>query len=199
MSAISSVLLRSCFSQPSAICAKQVSAAWRWLHSAWPSSVFIEGVTAGSMVLPRSAHDRRSRFSCATWKLSELPASSFSSVVAVCQSGSSSTSSSILSRMLHSWPIYCGILRIMPGAFSRCSQSVTMNSMARWRTPSSNFSSAAMVSMAWHTGSSCLRRKRGSVPATSTSMSSASCAAASSPALSASISVLTMAGISPWN
>mmetsp|Transcript_6081 Transcript_6081/g.24217 ORF Transcript_6081/g.24217 Transcript_6081/m.24217 type:complete len:501 (-) Transcript_6081:44-1546(-) len=199
MSAISPVLLRSCLSHPSAICARHVSAAWRCFHSAPARSWFIEGVTAGSMVLPRSEHDRRSRCSCATWKSSLLPASSFSSSSAVCQSGSSSMSSSILRRMLHSSPMYCGILRIMPGAFSRCSHSVTMNSTARWRTPSSKFCSAAICSIAWHTGCSCLRKKRGSVPATSTNISRASCAELSSPALSASMSVDTIAGMRFWN
>ncbi len=68
----------------------------------------------------------------------------------------------------------CGRRRIMPGAFSRASHSVTRNSTASVRMPDSSESDSATCSMALTMSTSCLRRKRGFSSASSMNSSSAS-------------------------
>mmetsp|Transcript_3126 Transcript_3126/g.7240 ORF Transcript_3126/g.7240 Transcript_3126/m.7240 type:complete len:290 (+) Transcript_3126:978-1847(+) len=102
-------------------------------------------------------------------------------------------------RQLKSRGTKLGSLRIMPGARSRASVSVTRNSVARCRVPSSRSLCSATVSMASTTWLRCLRTKRGSFSASSTNMPSASCAEDSSLPCSAPPRVWSMAGSRSWN
>ena len=187
------------FEQPSAICASATSAAWRLRQSASANNAGIAAAAQGSTVLAPSAMATRSRHSCPTSYLSPSPASPSSSFSHVCHSGSSSTSSKNAHRQLNSLGTKSGSLRIMPGARSRASVSVTKNSHARWRVPSSKSSCVATVIIASTTCVRCFRTNRGSLPASSTNKPSASCASASSPPCNAAPSVASIAGNRSWN
>mmetsp|Transcript_11530 Transcript_11530/g.34147 ORF Transcript_11530/g.34147 Transcript_11530/m.34147 type:complete len:342 (-) Transcript_11530:896-1921(-) len=177
----------SCFcislAQPSAICARQMSVAWRRRQSASRSHVGSSCPAAGTIALPPSDMEMRSRHSWPNWKRSPAPASSCWSVSALCHSGSSSTSIRNVMSISNRLGTKLGSLRIIPGAFSRASHSVTRNSAASWRVASSSCSARAIWSTACTTSTSCLRRKRGCASATSIRTSSPSCAASSSPRL----------------
>jgi len=68
----------------------------------------------------------------------------------------------------------CGILRIMPGACSRASHSVTTNSAASLRVDSSSASASAMVIIVSNTVLRLLRTNLGWISASSMKHSSAS-------------------------
>mmetsp|Transcript_32926 Transcript_32926/g.72731 ORF Transcript_32926/g.72731 Transcript_32926/m.72731 type:complete len:396 (-) Transcript_32926:463-1650(-) len=185
--------------QPSAICAKQMRVACLFFQSAscrnWGSRV----PAAGTMALPPKAMEMRSRFSCPASYKSPLPASSCWSLSALCHRGSSSTSSRNSMQVSNRLPAKLGSLRIMPGALSRASHRVTRNSAAMVRVAASRLSARVTLIMALTTWSRLLRRKRGWYSATSMNISSASCAAASSPEFKVLPRVASMGRIMCWN
>jgi hypothetical protein len=85
--------LSRCFSmtltQPSAICARQMSAAWRLRQSASAMHLGSSADASGMMVVPPSASASRSRHSCPNSYSSPSPSASYLSDVPRCHSGTS--------------------------------------------------------------------------------------------------------------
>mmetsp|Transcript_22053 Transcript_22053/g.61059 ORF Transcript_22053/g.61059 Transcript_22053/m.61059 type:complete len:413 (-) Transcript_22053:359-1597(-) len=187
------------FWQPSAICARQTSAPWRLRQSGSASQAGSNDPADGTMALPPNEMATRSRHSCAKLYSSPAPSSSYLSSSAWCHRGSSSTSNRNSMSVSNNEGVKLGSLRIIPGALSRASHRVTKNSAASERVAASSASARAMDSIAPTTPFKDLRKNRGCASATSMSISSASCALLSSPALRVVPKQASMGSSRPWN
>mmetsp|Transcript_12792 Transcript_12792/g.38563 ORF Transcript_12792/g.38563 Transcript_12792/m.38563 type:complete len:454 (+) Transcript_12792:1370-2731(+) len=185
--------------QPSAIWARQMRAAWRCFQSESAISPGRHFAAKGISVLPPRLSASLSRHSCPNSYSSPSPSASCRSLSARCQSSSSSMSSRKDSMMRKMASAKVGSLRIIPGALSRASHSVTRNSAASWRVASSSASAPAICSIAATTSASWRRKNRGCASAISINISRASCAEVSSCAFRALPIPASISGVIAWN